>query len=357
MLAAIAAARETVALEIYLFAAGKLAEEFRTALMAAKERGVNVRLLIDAIGSLELPGNYLEPLRVAGVAVRVFNPLALRRMSIRNHRKLLVCDERVAFVGGFNIADDYLGDGVTRGWRDVGVRLEGALVDDLAASFNEMFALAEFQHKRPVRLQRARQKRVVREANGQLLFSGPGRGRSPIRRALLADLQSARRVQIIVPYFIPSWRIRRLLARAARRGGQVQLLLPGKSDVPLAQLAGRSLYRGLLRAGVEIYEYQPQVLHAKLFVLNDAVYVGSANLDPRSLSINYELLVRRQDVAEAARARGIFADALAHSRRIGREELRKNSTLWTRLKEYFAYWLLVRIDPHVARKQWRSLPE
>jgi len=357
MLSAIAAAQKTVALEIYILAAGKLAEEFRTALIAARERGVTVRVLIDAIGSLELPNSFLEPFRLAGVEVRVFNPLALRRFGIRNHRKLLVCDESVAFIGGFNIAEEYSGDGVTRGWCDLGVQLNGALVDDLAASFEEMFALADFQHKRLVRLARARQKKVVLDANDQLLLSGPGRGQSPIRRALLADLRQARRIQIIVPYFIPSWRIRRLLARAARRGGQVQLLLPGKSDVALAQLAGRSLYRRLLKAGVEIYEYQPQVLHAKLFVLDDAVYVGSANLDPRSLSINYELLVRRYDAAEAARARTIFAEALAHSRRIDREELKLNSGLWTRLKEYFAYWVLVRIDPHVARKQWRSLPE
>jgi cardiolipin synthase len=305
-----------------------------------------------------LPNSFLEPFRRAGVEVRVFNPLALQRMSIRNHRKLLVCDERVAFVGGFNISDDYLGDGVTRGWRDVGVRLTGPLVEDLAATFEEMFALADFQHKRLIRLARARLKvKLVRESNDQLLLGGPGRGRSPIRRALLADLKHSRCVQIAVPYFIPSWRIRRLLARAARHGGHVQLLLPGKSDVALAQLAGRSLYRGLLRAGVEVYEYQPQVLHAKLFVLDDNVYVGSSNLDPRSLSINYELLVLRHDAAEAGRARIIFADALAHSRRIGREELKQNSGLWTRLKEYFAYWLLVRIDPHVARKQWRALPE
>jgi len=357
MLAAIAAAQRAVSLEIYLFAAGKLAEEFRTSLIAARARGITVRVMVDAIGSLELPDNFLAPLRAAGVEVRVFNPLALRRFGIRNHRKLLVCDERVAFIGGFNIAEEYVGDGVTRGWCDLGVRLEGTLVDDLAASFEEMFALADFRHKRPVRLAKARQKKVVQDASGQLLLGGPGRGRSPIRQALLADLRSARRVQIIVPYFIPSWRFRRELARVARRGGQVQLLLPGKSDVTLAQLAGRSLYRRLLKAGVEIYEYQPQVLHAKLFVFDAAVYVGSANLDPRSLTINYELLVRRQDAAEAARARTIFADALAHSRRIGREELRANSTLWTRIKEYFAYLLLVRIDPHVARKQWRALPE
>lgn len=357
MLAAIGQARQSICLESYMYAAGQLGAAFREALIAARQRGVNVRVLVDAIGSLELPDSYLEPLRAVGGEVRVFNPLALRRMSIRDHRKLLVCDQSVAFVGGFNISDDYQGDGIERGWRDVGARFEGGLVDELAASFEEMFALADFLHKRPVRLQRARQKRVVSEANVQLLLSGPGRGRSPIRRALLADLRRARRVQIAVPYFIPSWGLRRQLARAARRGGLVQLLLPGKCDVTLAQLAGRSLYRGLLRAGVEIYEYQPQVLHAKLYVLDDAVYVGSSNLDPRSLTINYELLVRRQDASEAARAREIFADSLAHSRRIEREELRRNSTLWLRMKEYFAYWLLVRVDPHVARKQWRSLPE
>lgn len=357
MLAAIADAKKSVSLEIYLFAAGKLAEEFRAGLIAARARGVNVRVMVDAIGSLELPEEFFAPLRAAGAGVRVFNPLALRRFGIRNHRKLLVCDERVAFIGGFNIADDLLGDGVTRGWRDVGARLTGSLVDDLAASFEEMFALADFRHKRPVRLARARQKKVVRDSNDQLLLCGPGRGRSPLRSVLMADLKHAQDVRIAVPYFIPSWRMRRALARVARRGGRVQLLLPGKCDVALAQLAGRSLYRALLRAGVEIYEYQPQVLHAKLFVVDDAVFVGSANLDPRSLAINYELMVRRNDAAEASRAREIFADALRHSLRMDREKLRAGASLWTRLKEIFAYWLLARIDPHVARRQWRALPD
>jgi cardiolipin synthase len=355
MLEAIASARQTVQLESYMLAAGKLAESFRDALLAAARRGVGTRLLIDAIGSLELPDAFLQPLREGGVQVRIFNPLALRRFGIRNHRKLLVCDSRVAFIGGFNISDDYLGDGVTKGWQDLGVRLSGQLVLDLAESFDELFDLAEFKHKRPVRLARARQKKIVRDSNDQLLLGGPGRGRSPLRRALMADFKIAQRIQIIVPYFIPSWGMRRTLARAARRGGQVQLLLPGKSDVALAQLAGRSVYRRLLRSGVEIYEYQPQILHAKLFVVDDAVYIGSSNLDPRSLAINYELMVRRVNADEAARARAIFADALQHSQQVDRRALKVS--LWMRLKEIFAYWLLARIDPDVARKQWRSMPE
>lgn len=357
MLEAIETARASVSLESYTFTGGELGLRFRESLVSAATRGVKVRVLVDAIGSVELAEDFWTPLREAGGEVRVFNPLGLKRFGIRDHRKLLVCDETCAFIGGFNVAPEYEGDGVTRGWCDLGLRLEGALVKELSLSFEEMFALAEFRHKRPVRLWRAQHRKIVEAANERLLLCGPGRGRSPLRRELMADLRHAKNVQIMAAYFLPAWRIRQALARAARRGGKVQLLLPGKSDVPLAQAAGRSVYRRLLKAGVEIYEYQPQVLHAKLCVLDDAVYVGSANLDPRSLSINYELMVRFQNPQMADEARALFADALKNSRRISLEELRRTETLWSRLKQRLAYFLLVRIDPHVARHQWRGLPE
>jgi cardiolipin synthase len=137
----------------------------------------------------------------------------------------------------------------------------------------------------------------------------------------------------------------------------VQLILPGKSDVLVSHLAGQSLYRRFLKAGVQISEYQPQVLHAKLIIADDAVYVGSANLDPRSLDINYELMIRfdRKEMADQARA--IFAGNLAHCRQITREEWRRSRTLWRRLKQRWAYWLLVRIDPYLARRQWQALPD
>jgi cardiolipin synthase len=126
--------------------------------------------------------------------------------------------------------------------------------------------------------------------------------------------------------------------------------------VALSQLAGQSLYRRLLKAGAEIYEYQPQILHAKLFVLNDVVYVGSANLDPRSLSINYELMTRFEHPQMAAEAREIITNTLRHCRRVDPAEWRRSRTFWTRFKERWAYFLLARIDPYVARKQWRALP-
>jgi cardiolipin synthase len=122
-------------------------------------------------------------------------------------------------------------------------------------------------------------------------------------------------------------------------------------------LAGQSLYRRLLKAGVEVFEYQPQILHAKLIIIDDVVYVGSANLDPRSLNINHELMVRLENPELAGKAREAFAANLKHCRQITLEAWSKSRTFWRRLKQRWAYFLLVRIDPYIARWQWRGLPE
>lgn len=357
MLAAIDDARKSVCLETYTYTPSPLGDRFRDALVRARQRGVTVRVLIDALGSLRLPANYWDALHAAGGEMRLFNPIALNRMAIRNHRKLLACDDHVAFIGGFNIAPEYEGDGVKCGWCDIGLKIAGPLAAQLAASFDEMFARAEFRHKRFMRFRNFSAKRSVTWPTEQLLFSGPGRGRSPTTRALLKDLKRARDVKIVVAYFLPTWRLRRELNNVVQRGGRVQLILAGKSDVLLSQLAGRSLYRRLLKAGVEIYEYQPQILHAKLMIVDDVVYVGSANLDQRSLQINYELMIRFQHRQIAEQARAVFANNLKNSRRIELGEWRKTRTFWQKLEQKFAYYLLVRIDPYLARLQWRALPD
>ena len=287
----------------------------------------------------------------------MFNPLTLGRLWIRSHRKLLVCDGRVAFVGGFNIAPEYEGDGDHHGWFDLGLKITGPLVGPLAGSFADQVERADFRHKHFSRLRRTGAKKTVVQAREQLLLSGPGRGRSPLKRALKADLARASRVQIMMAYFLPPAPLRRDLARVARRGGQVQLILAGPTDVPLSKLATQSLYRRLLRGKVEIHEYQPQILHAKLIIVDDTVYVGSSNLDPRSLHINYELMLRLEDPDLAAEARRIFADRLARSRRITAGEWRRSHTFWGRLKRRWACFLLTKIDPCLARRQWRSLPK
>ncbi len=356
MLDAISSAQNSVLLETYIFGAGPLGERFLEALIGAARRGAGVSVLVDGVGSFELPDQFWSPLRAASGEVRVFNPISLKRISIRNHRKMLVCDGKVAFVGGFNIANEYEGDGVTKGWLDLGLRLEGPLVGTLAESFHSIFELAEFRHKRFVRLRKPILKRAAQSSSERLLLGGPGRGGNPIRVSLRHDISRARDVKIIQAYFLPPLRLRRDLMRVARRGGNVELILAGKSDVALSQLAGRGLYLRLLKAGVVVREYEPQVLHAKLLVLDNVVYVGSANLDPRSLSINYELMVRIENPRIAAEARDIYAGTRANSREVTVMECRARPW-WTRMKQWFAFQLLARMDPHVALQQWRALPK
>ncbi|MBU6401764.1 MAG: phosphatidylserine/phosphatidylglycerophosphate/cardiolipin synthase family protein, partial [Verrucomicrobia bacterium] len=355
MLTAIERARASIALEVYIFSGDLLGQRFRDALVRACARAVRVRVLVDAFGSLTLDYDFWEPLERAGGQFRWFNPLSLGRLEFRDHRKLLVCDGRLAIVGGFNIAGEYEGDGISRGWHDLGLQLEGTLAGQLETAFEHSFARADFRYKRFMRLRRLPVPNTIFAPDGAVLLSGPGRGFNPIKRALKHDLLGAGSAKIISAYFLPTWRIRRELTRLARRGGRVQLILAGRSDVPLSQLATRRLYAGLLRAGIEIYEYRPQILHAKLIVLDDIVYIGSANLDTRSLHINYELLVRLPSPTLAAEARAIFDEDLEHCRRIDPAAWRRSRTFWNKLKERWAYFLLVRVDRYVARRQLKTL--
>lgn len=349
---AIERAQKTIRLEVYIYSADAIGTSFREALIKAQLRGVRVQVLIDALGSLGLSASFWDPLKEVGGEVRWFNADLPRRFSNRDHRKILVCDEEVAFVGGFNFSAQYDGDGVNKGWLDLGMKIVSPLAVQLAAAFDEMFARAGFQSRGFVPASTTVTKRDVEVEEGQVLLTGPGRGRNPFNRTLRRDLQSARNVQIIMPYFLPTWRIRRALLETARKGGRVQLILPAKSDVLLSQLAGRSLYRRLLKAGVEIYEYQPQILHAKLIIVDNVVYAGSSNLDPRSLYINYELMLRFQKEKLVVEARQIFADTLKRCQRIELETWRKSRTWWSKLKQRWAYFLLVRVDPVIAR--WRA---
>jgi cardiolipin synthase len=355
MLAAIQSAQEEVRFEMYIYTASAVGEQFREALIKARRRGCRVRVLLDALGSLNLRESFWDPLFAVGGELKWFNPLKLQRLSYRDHRKILVCDKRIAFIGGFNIAPEYEGNGVTKGWRDLGMSITGPLVDALAESFDGQFALADFKHRRFQRLQRAPEWRPLITEAGELFLSGPELGASPIKRALTKDLAKAKTVRIISAYFLPTWRIRRELMSIPRHAGLVQLILAGKSDVLLSQLASQRLYRTLLRSGIEIYEYQPQILHTKLFIIDHIVYAGSANLDPRSLSINYELLVRIPNERLAYEAQALFAEDLSHCRRIDPATWRTSRSIWRKLKERWAYFIIARVDPYLARRQLRTL--
>lgn len=352
MLELIDGAKRSLRLETYIYTIGDPGDCFRDHLAGAAARGVRVDVLLDGFGSRALPADYWQAVRAAGGDVRVFNPLTLGRLAIRDHRKLLLVDDEIALVGGFNVAPEYAGDGLTRGWFDLGLELGGPAVAALGESFQVLFTHHDFRQPRLGRWHRSPLRQVLRRAmQTQVLATGPGFGRNVFHARLLHDLGRARDVEIVSAYFVPGYRLRRALRMVVRRGGRVRLLLAGRTDVPLVQRAGRAFYRGLLRAGVQIDEYQPQILHAKLAIVDDAVFVGSSNLDARSLAINYEVVVRLADPALAAEGRALVAAARQHA-----EPVRRGPrSLWQRLQEEWARLLLTRVDPWLAFRQLRRL--
>jgi cardiolipin synthase len=358
MLELIAGARHSIRCETYIWRADAVGDRFRTALTAAAARGVRVQVLVDGVGSAALPSRYWQPLVNAGGEARVFNPLSWRHLALRDHRKLLVVDHTVAVVGGFNIGVEYDGDGITHGWRDLGLEVrEPEALGQFTESFDSLFRDHRLRRwlLRPFRKGALRWPRFFARP-GPVLFSGPRLVRHQFSLHLLRELKHAKRVRIISAYFTPGFRLRRALCRIARRGGTVELILAGKTDVALAQTAARSIYGPLLRAGVRIWEYQPQILHTKLALLDHTVFAGTSNLDARSLGINYEFMVRLQDPALATEAADIFAADLAHSREIKLAEWRAGRTWLTRLRGAWARFLLTKFDPWIARRQMRDVP-
>jgi cardiolipin synthase len=356
ILPAIAAAKTSIRFEMYIFRADDAGESFRTALTQAAQRGLRVQLLLDGLGAGGLSSDYWAGLVAAGGEVHLFNPLSVRGFLFRNHRKMILLDDAVAFVGGFNVADEYNGDGVTHGWRDLGWEVQRPdAVKQLAAAFDGMFRAYDLQHRLLQRMRRPLHRRTPYSVRGPVLLGGPRLMRHPFRTSLLRALKQAKNVQLISGYFVPNFRLRRALRAVARRGGNVEIILAGKSDVPIAQTAARALYGSLLRAGVKIHEYQPQILHAKMAVVDDVVYVGSANLDIRSFGINYELMVRVQDDQLAGEARAIFAADLAHSLEITRAEWRASRGWLTRLRGHWAVFFFTKIDPWLVRRALRGI--
>ncbi len=352
-LRAIGAARRAVRMEMYIFSDTQIGTAFRDALTQAARRGVAVQLLLDGVGSGLLGQSYFSELTAAGGQVVWFNSVWLGKWTIRNHRKLLLVDETLAFVGGCNISDEYHGDGVSSGWRDGGVAVAGPVVNALGREFEEQWQRAERRQWQLVRGGYART--VGSRAEVLALFTKPGLGLSPLRAALREDLRRANDIAITSAYFLPTRRLRAQLLQAHRRGARLRLLLAAKSDVRLMLLATQSLYRGILRSGIELFEYQPQVLHAKTMVLDDIVYVGSSNLDPRSLRINFEVMLRIKDAALAAEARRQFETDLAHSTRVTLADTAGFRSWLPRMKQRLAYFILAKLDPWVAREQLKTV--
>ncbi|AHE97391.1 phospholipase [Thioalkalivibrio paradoxus ARh 1] len=291
MLEAIETAREQVLLEMYLVDSGTTAEHFIGALAAAARRGVDVHLLLDGFGAQGLGSAERSRLTAAGVRLAFHNPLGWVRWRValfRDHRKLLLVDGRVAFVGGMGITDAF--DPVARGagahWHEVMLALEGPCVAD----WQRLFADGWRQWGRDaIAFPGPATPPAPTTPDGRVL-GHVGAGGQAVLRAVLAQIGKARsRVWIATAYFAPTRRLRRALKRAVRRGVDVRLLLAGPcNDHPAVWHAGRRFYGRLLQAGVRIFEYQPRFLHAKMVLCDDWASIGSSNLDHWTLRWNLE---------------------------------------------------------------------
>jgi cardiolipin synthase len=336
---AINAAREEVLLETYILRDDSTGFEMREALSRAASRGVTVRVLADGFGSSSTKAAFWNELRGGGIKARLFHPLWSRLWDHfhRDHRKLIVVDQRIAFTGGMNVADEYGSSRRPKGnlWRDTQVRLEGPVAWELAAVVREGWERAGGDHF-------AIKPWETDESGGApcvVLDSRPGRGQNETSAVMSALVgASRRRLWVTNAYFAPRPIVIRALIGAARRGVDVRLLLPGKSDVPIVRHAGHGFYAELLAHGVRIFEYQPAILHEKSIVADDFVtIIGSSNLDFRSFQFNAECNVILFDDVTAQQMMAAFEADLQHSVEIRHE-------IWTRRS------ILHRLGDAVARR-------
>ena len=292
---AIKKARAHIHLEYYIFRPDETGRRILDLLEHKARQGVEVRLLYDSVGSSSLKKRHVKHLIEAGGRVVPFLPLfSLRRpfsVNFRTHRKIIVVDDTVGFVGGRNIGNEYRSDRVESGeWRDVHLRIEGPAVNRLQEVFAEdwIFATGEdvstLEHcftpfKRPGR------------ARVQVLDSGPDGQPKVIHRILFEAIVSARKsIDIVTPYFVPDGSIVMALQNASFRNVQVRLLVPGITDNLVTGWAARSYFQEMLTAGVEVYVYSPGMHHAKLVVIDgNWAYAGTANMDIRSFRLNFEV--------------------------------------------------------------------
>ena len=297
MLLAIAQAQRSVHLEVYAFAPSGVGARFIEALGQAASRGVNVQAQIDGWGSARGGRAVAAALRASGCTVRIYNrmlALFVGRFG-RNHRKILLVDDEVAFLGGINIGDENVDQGMRLAWADLALEIRGP----------QCAHLGQMIRREP--------NRAV-NSSIRLFLCGLGGGWRLRRRYLKAFAIARQRIHVAHGYFLPDRGIVHAIIAAAHRGVHVHLLLAGRCDVPFARAATRSLYRRLLGAGVVIHEWSDSVLHAKVATIDGRrLLVGSFNLDPLSLA-NLETLVEVSDVNLVQQGEAWIQDHFARSR-------------------------------------------
>jgi cardiolipin synthase A/B len=347
MLAAIRSARETINVEMYTFSDGPIGQMFANALSERQEHGIQVSLMYDGLGSLGTPATFFEALQQKGIAIAQYRPVSLFSAKLpetlmhRTHRKMLIVDGRTAFTGGINISEVYASGLGSSGqkisqtsWRDTDIAVEGPAVAEIQRLF-----IGEWKHQKGPPLCSCNYfPKIERQGDDivRVIGSVPERFNPIYVTFISAITNSETSVYITDAYFAPDHQMLHALERAARRGIDVRILLPSQSDEPLIVSAARSHYHALLKAGVKIYEWQGEMLHAKTATV-DGVWstVGSSNLDWWSIARNNEINAIVLSHVFADEMGAMFRNDLENSQQIELESWR-NRSLRERLNETIA---------------------
>jgi cardiolipin synthase A/B len=342
MLAAIDGARQRISFETYIYDTGEVANRFTEALEKAARRGVQVRLLTDSVGSSGMTSADVDRLRSAGCQVVLYNPprwYSLESVNYRTHRKILVVDGQVGFTGGVGVADHWLGHAQDKDhWRDTQVRLRGPIVRLLEASFYEDFV----ESTGPItpELDPAP---ALRDEEGAsfVVRSSPTGGSSDLKRLYLLIIASAQKtLDITSPYFVTDESSLWSLEDAIRRGVTIRILVEGDiTDAMPVKYASRAVYDRLLAIGIQIFEYQPTMMHTKVLVADGMISMfGSANFDNRSLELNDELNVAVWNRDLAARFTQDLEADLQRARKLELQTWRRRSLLDKTREQFWSYF-------------------
>ncbi|MBA4754266.1 MAG: cardiolipin synthase B [Sphingobium sp.] len=354
LIALIAGARTSLKLYYYIFSGDDCGMAVRDALVAARARGVMVTLMVDGFGSARTPDSFFAPLVDAGAHFGRFGTRRSTRYLIRNHQKMAIADDTQVLIGGFNVENGYFGIPPRDSWADMGLWIEGPQVEAMTRWYGQLWRWVSTKKQRFRTL-----RRMVRHWHPSLhhdptdpfrwLIGGPTRRLSPWAQVVKHDLEHAQRVDMVAAYFSPGRGMLKRIARATGRKG-ARIILPAKSDNRTTIEAARLLYGPLLKRGVTIAEYSPRKLHMKLIVIDDAVFIGSANFDMRSLFINLEVMLRIDDAGFATSVRGLIDRLARDSQLVTMESHRATRTMLTLAKQWISYLLVGVLDYTVTRR-------
>ncbi len=344
MLDAIDSAEKFILMEMYLFESGQVANQFIEAFVKAAQRGVTVQLLIDAFGGLKLLPADRSKMTRAGIELIFHNPLCflkLKQNLFRTHRKYLIVDDKKAFIGGVGITDAFAG---INAWRETVVEVSGRVVLDWHTLFNKSITYWSETIKVP---EVSEPHALTGDVSGRVVYTTTNSEHQEIKKALLIRIgHSQRDIWLATAYFIPTRKTRKALRKAAMKGRDVRLLLPGPiTDHPAVRYASRRYYARLLRFGVQIFEYQGRFTHTKMVVVDDWFTIGSSNMDRWNFRWNLEANQEVEDANTTLRARSILLNDFRNSHQITYEEWRNRSSI-QRIKE----WFWGKVDLWLARR-------